>query len=180
MCKLYKYLLIYFIIILLFIFYLFRKYTIAWEDLKTNLKLEKLTHEKDIELNNLKQEFFTNISHDIRTPVTLILGSINRLVKGKNIEETMLNPIETIRKNGIKLVNLINELLDYRKFEFGKIKKGSICKNSRGPTKLTFFEDSIRKKKIRDQNKNFCMGVFGPPHFFFLIFCKKRLQRITL
>jgi len=113
---------IFYLLFILFIFYLFRKYTIAWEGLKTNLKLEKLTHEKDIELNNLKQEFFTNISHDIRTPVTLILGSINRLVKGKNIEETTLNPIETIRKNGIKLVNLINELLDYRKFEFGKIK----------------------------------------------------------
>ncbi|MGZ0017630.1 hybrid sensor histidine kinase/response regulator transcription factor [Yeosuana sp. AK3] len=112
-----------YILFALFTLYLFRRYTIAWEELKANLKLEKLTHEKDIELYNLKQQFFTNISHDIRTPVTLILGSINRLLKiNEVIDEEMLNPIETIKKNGNKLVNLVNELLDYRKFESGKIK----------------------------------------------------------
>ncbi|MFH6772360.1 hybrid sensor histidine kinase/response regulator transcription factor [Gaetbulibacter aestuarii] len=99
-------------------FYLFRKYILAWEQMKTNLKLEKLTHEKDVELYNLKQQFFTNISHDIRTPITLILASINRLVsKSEHLDEDLSNPVNTIKKNGNKLLKLINELLDFRKLE---------------------------------------------------------------
>lgn len=112
-----------YILFVLFILYLFRRYTISWEKLKANLRLEKLTHEKDIELYNLKQQFFTNISHDIRTPVTLIMGSINRLIRAnENVNKDMINTIETIKKNGNKLVDLVNELLDYRKFGSGKIK----------------------------------------------------------
>ncbi|WP_406684602.1 response regulator [Seonamhaeicola sp. MEBiC1930] len=112
-----------YVFVILLALYLFRKYTIAWEQLKTNLKLEKFTHEKDIELYNLKQQFFTNVSHDIRTPVTLILGAINGLLQGKEIiQDEQLNPINTIKKNGNKLVNLVNELLDHRKLEFNKVK----------------------------------------------------------
>ncbi|MDO5980805.1 hybrid sensor histidine kinase/response regulator transcription factor [Flavivirga spongiicola] len=107
---------------ILFAFYLFRKYIIAWEKMKSNLELERLTHEKDIELYNLKQQFFTNISHEIRTPVTLILGSINRLLQINTFkEEKQLNPVNTLTKNAKHLLNLVNELLDFRKLEHNKI-----------------------------------------------------------
>lgn len=104
--------------VLVFLFYLFRKYTIEWERLKTNLEFERLTHEKDKELYNLKQQFFTNISHEIRTPVTLILSSINRLFdKGEMLESRQLKSAHTIRKNSNLLLQLVNELLDIKKFE---------------------------------------------------------------
>lgn len=110
---------LYFILII-FTFYGFRKYIIAWEQMKTNLQLEKINHEKDIEIYELKQQFFTNISHDIRTPITLILGAVNRLVP--NNETTQLTPIETIKKNCNHLLQLLNELLDFRKLEQSKLK----------------------------------------------------------
>lgn len=112
---------IYFLLII-FTFYLFRKYIIAWEQMKTNLQLEKINHEKDIEIYDLKQEFFTNISHDIRTPITLILGAVNRLVPNENAENSQVSPIETIKKNCNHLLQLINELLDFRKLEQSKLK----------------------------------------------------------
>lgn len=103
--------------------YFFRKYIIAWEQMKTNLKLEKINHEKDIELYNLKQQFFTNISHDIRTPVTLILAAVNRITNNTEVKDNnQLNPINTIKKNCNHLVKLINELLDFRKLEQKKIR----------------------------------------------------------
>lgn len=109
-------------ILLVFLFYLFRRYTIAWERLKSNLEFEKLTHEKDNELYNLKQQFFTNISHEIRTPVTLILSSINRLFdKGELLESKQIKSAHTIRKNSNVLLQLVNELLDIRKFETNEI-----------------------------------------------------------
>lgn len=104
-------------------FYMFRKYIIVWEQMKTNLKLERINHEKDIELYNLKQQFFTNISHDIRTPVTLILGAINRIISSSEFKDTdRTSPINTIKKNCYLLINLINELLDFRKLEQKKLK----------------------------------------------------------
>ncbi|TYA84346.1 hybrid sensor histidine kinase/response regulator transcription factor [Seonamhaeicola marinus] len=104
-------------------FYVFRKYVVAWEQMKSKLELERLTHEKDIEVYNLKQEFFTNISHEIRTPVTLILASINRIINtDANEGGFKLNAISTLKKNSSHLLNLVNELLDFRKLEQNEIK----------------------------------------------------------
>ena len=109
-------------LVLLLLFYLSNKYTLAWERMKSNLAFEKLTHEKDTELYNLKQQFFTNISHEIRTPVTLILSSINRLFdKGELLESKQIKSAHTIRKNSNLLLQLVNELLDIRKFETNEI-----------------------------------------------------------
>ena len=108
--------------LIVLVFYLFRKYIIAWEQLKTNLHLEKFTHEKDIELHNLKQQFFTNISHEIRTPVTLILGSINRLLQVSDFKnEKQQNPVKTLKKSSTQLMKLIDELLDFRKLDYKDI-----------------------------------------------------------
>lgn len=110
-------------LLIILAFYVFRKYIIAWEKMKSNLELERLTHEKDIELYNLKQQFFTNISHEIRTPVTLILGAVNRLLQGDNLKlDTKLSPIHTLKKNSKHLLNLVNELLDFRKLEQSRIR----------------------------------------------------------
>ncbi len=103
--------------------YVFIKYVISWEKMKADLRFEKFSHEKDVELYNLKQDFFTNISHEIRTPVTLILGSINKLLKSNPYSgENQENPFSAITKNGEYLLNLVNELLDYRKMEGSQIK----------------------------------------------------------
>ncbi len=103
--------------------YVFIKYVVSWEKMKADLRFEKFSHEKDVELYNLKQDFFTNISHEIRTPVTLILGSINKLLKNNPYSgENQQNPFNAIIKNGEYLLNLVNELLDYRKMEGNQIK----------------------------------------------------------
>lgn len=105
-------------LIIIGLFYLFRKYTVAWERMKTNLKLERLTHEKDIELYNFKQQFFTNISHEIRTPVTLILSAVRKALGNSRIKNQKdKSSIESIERNSQHLLHLVNELLDFKKFE---------------------------------------------------------------
>lgn len=96
------------------LFYVFRKYIVAWEQMKANLKLERYTHEKDTELYNLKQQFFTNISHEIRTPVTLILNAVNRLKTLDNKDQTA---ITSAQKNGNHLLHLVHEMLDFKNLE---------------------------------------------------------------
>ncbi len=105
------------------LFYVLMKYIISWENMKADLRFEKFSHEKDLELYNLKQDFFTNISHEIRTPVTLILSSINKLLKNNELSVNQpQNPFGTIKKNGEYLLNLVNELLDFKKLEQQQIK----------------------------------------------------------
>jgi signal transduction histidine kinase/ligand-binding sensor domain-containing protein/DNA-binding response OmpR family regulator len=102
--------------------FLIRKYIIAWGKLKSSLELEKLTHDKDSELYNAKQLFFTNISHEIRTPVTLILSSINRLFDADKLKDNkQTKAAYTIRRNSNLLLRLVNELLDVRKLETNEI-----------------------------------------------------------
>lgn len=129
--------------------YIFIKYIISWEKMKADFRFEKFSHEKDIELYNLKQDFFTNISHEIRTPVTLILSSINKLLKSnESAEEYQQNPFGAIKKNGEYLLNLVNELLDYRKLEHHQIKlkvvKGNWVKFSQ-EIYLSFKEFAYQK-----------------------------------
>ncbi|TRZ44286.1 hybrid sensor histidine kinase/response regulator transcription factor [Robertkochia solimangrovi] len=107
-----------YVLLAVLLLYLFRKYTIAWERMKSNLLLEKMTHEKDNELSLQKQQFFTNVSHEIRTPVTLILNSVNRILESSKGKLKNTDPSTLIlKKNSEHLLQLVNELLDFRKLE---------------------------------------------------------------
>ena len=83
------------------------------------LSLEKEQFEKrQIEqLNHAKLLFFTNVSHEFRTPLTLIISHIDQLLQKAGIPPTIYNPILKIHKNAQQMKNLVSELLDFRKFE---------------------------------------------------------------
>ncbi|HSV87613.1 MAG TPA: response regulator [Bacteroidales bacterium] len=78
-------------------------------------------------LSNVKQRFFTNISHEFRTPLTLILGSIERLISmPANIEKRRLHQtFEIIQRNSNRILRLINQILEISKIETGKLKLNS-------------------------------------------------------
>jgi len=95
---------------------------------KTRIKLqESIKYEqeriKDIEnLNQLKLRFFTNISHEFRTPLTLILGQLEMLLQVRSFAPSVYNKILGIYNNSLQLGELITELLDFRKQEQGQMK----------------------------------------------------------
>lgn len=102
--------------------FLFQKYAREWEAMKSNLKLETLMRDKEKEIHNIKQRFFTNISHEIRTPVTLILGAANRLMESGGINKIHAKEIDVMHSSSRHLLHLINELLDFRRIETEGIK----------------------------------------------------------
>lgn len=102
----------------------FRKYTIITNSRKNQYLMEHFEKEKIEELSQLKLRFFTNISHEFRTPLTLIIGFIERL-KGHsaNISENDRQKYyQNIFRNSKVLLNLINQLMGFRKVEQGKMK----------------------------------------------------------
>lgn len=72
------------------------------------------TERKEMELNELKFKFFTNVSHDLRTPLTLILSPVESLLSEKT-DEHDVRRLTTIKRNANRLLYLVNQLLDMRK-----------------------------------------------------------------
>ncbi|MCI9845444.1 hybrid sensor histidine kinase/response regulator transcription factor [Flavobacterium pectinovorum] len=74
-------------------------------------------------LNNKKLQFFTNISHEFRTPLTLILNPLGDLIKNSSLElpESVLNKLKTIQKSSDRLSRLINELMDFNQLQFNQM-----------------------------------------------------------
>lgn len=113
--------LIYTIVTVSLLWYIIQNYKSRFK-LQESLKYEQ-KHNADIEtLNQSKFRFFTNISHEFRTPLTLIVGQVETLLQVQNFTPTIYNKILGIYKNSMQLRELISELLDFRKQEQGHMK----------------------------------------------------------
>ncbi len=97
-----------------------RQQIISRERLKGQAKLEHMELEKAREVDTLKTQFFSNISHEFRTPLTLILGPLERIrtmVSSREVKEGL----DVMHRNGQRLQRLINQLLDLSRLDSGRI-----------------------------------------------------------
>jgi signal transduction histidine kinase/ligand-binding sensor domain-containing protein/DNA-binding response OmpR family regulator len=110
--------LVYGVLILLAVAGIFRFY--LWRTkMKTTLEFERKDKERIEELNRAKLRFFTNVSHEFRTPLTLIIGQVETLLIQNGLNSKIHNKLTKIHKNTNHLLDLISELLDFRKQEQG-------------------------------------------------------------
>ena len=92
---------------------------------KRKAELERSQRKQNEELNNKKIQFFTNISHEFRTPLTLILNPLESLISDKhiiNLPSEIKNKHKIIHRNTKRLKRLIDELMDFRKMQFSELK----------------------------------------------------------
>jgi signal transduction histidine kinase/DNA-binding response OmpR family regulator/streptogramin lyase len=87
------------------------------EKLRQDLFLEYRESERNKEDNSAKLQFFTNISHEFRTPLTLILGPLQQILLNYNGPNAMYKKLLVIESSANHLLKLINRLMDFRKFE---------------------------------------------------------------
>ncbi len=107
---------IYFVIIG-FILYLAIKYYKRRLILKNTLELERRKTIDENALNDERLRFYTNITHELRTPLTLILGPLEDLVSDDKMPSVYKNKIKIIHESTLRLLNLINQILEFRKTE---------------------------------------------------------------
>ncbi|MFY0598968.1 MAG: response regulator [Cyclobacteriaceae bacterium] len=86
------------------------------------LKLEVQDKENIRKLNQHKLQFFTNISHEFMTPLTLILGSLETILNSENLAMRIARKLNLTYNNALRLKHLSGELLDFRKLEQGHLK----------------------------------------------------------
>ena len=85
--------------------------------LRSSLSLEKEKIQKQQELNEERLRFYTNITHELKTPLTLILGPLEDLQCDSRIQEEHMKKISLIHKSTIRLLNLVTQILEFRKTE---------------------------------------------------------------
>ncbi len=109
--------------VLLSIALLYRRWFLNRARLRNALEIERIEKEKVEEIDHMKSRFFANISHEFRTPLTLILGPIEDLMKRRTKKiELSRDLATTIHRNSKRLHGLINQLLDISKLETGSVK----------------------------------------------------------
>ncbi|MCF7561344.1 response regulator [Sabulilitoribacter multivorans] len=110
---------------------------------KTNKKLK--------EIDKLKSNFFANISHEFRTPLTLISAPIEKKLNSKKLNDTDQKDFEMVQRNSARLLNLVNQLLDLSKLESGSlklhVKQGNLTKLLKSIT--SSFSHLAEQKQIK-------------------------------
>jgi len=100
----------------------FRKLILGRAQLIHEARMEHLQREKTEEMYQMKLRFFTSISHEFRTPLTLILGPLHKIIKSLENDTRFSREIMTIRRNSDRLFRLIDQVIEFRKIETEKVK----------------------------------------------------------
>ncbi|NER17784.1 hybrid sensor histidine kinase/response regulator transcription factor [Spongiivirga citrea] len=138
-----------FFLLLFSIMYLYRKQV----DERNTFELERERRKQKVELQQQKLQFFTNISHEFRTPLTLIINPIKELMEldDSSFSKAISQKHQIIHKNAERLSRLINELMDFRKLQSKKLQLKVSQFNVIEHTKaiLSFFNEESKRRSIR-------------------------------
>ncbi len=124
--------------------------------LKNQLQLAEVDRKQEHDLTRFKTDLFTNISHEFRTPLTLILGPIDDLLRRNAVDAPVKKSIRMIQKQSKRLLRMVNQLLDFQKAEAGSLRlnagAGEVV--SFADEIFGLFKDEARRKQI-DYNFEF-------------------------
>jgi signal transduction histidine kinase len=98
----------------------FREFALRFELDQNRLKLEE-NNQKLKELDQIKSRFFANISHELRTPLTLLIAPLESLLQRFSLDAETKSLLATMHSNGMRLLKLINDLLDLVRLESGRM-----------------------------------------------------------
>lgn len=126
-------------------------YLVRLSERKQRRRIEQINTEKEKELYNSKIEFFTHIAHEIRTPLSLIVGPLEYMRGSEVIEKQYGDYLGIIEQNYQRLSTLVNQLLDFRKVDAGlyKLTYNTYSLQALLQKVVALFEISTRQKNIR-------------------------------
>ncbi len=101
---------VFYLILIVAVVYVSMRLVLKFNSLNNNIRVEK-------ELTNHKLRFFTNISHEFRTPLTLIRGAVENINRQKEIPAVIHKQVQILSRNSVMLTNLIDQLLEFRKLQ---------------------------------------------------------------
>ncbi len=156
------------------ILYRIRQYEMKRIKLKNQLKMEIVETDTLRKMDQMKSQFFANISHEFRTPLTLVLGQVES-VMSSDIDIKEKTKLQIANKNARRLLTLINQLLDLSKLEAGSMELHTGTYNMVSFLKSLFysFESLAESKNIRlqfESDHNNIAVLFDPDKFEIIIY----------
>jgi signal transduction histidine kinase/ligand-binding sensor domain-containing protein/DNA-binding response OmpR family regulator len=125
------YAILFYFAVIISLLLMFKRYALIPVEVKNKLLIQRIENEKKEELNQLKLAFFTNISHEFRTPLTLVVGPLEKMLKNTPGNSANRQQIELMLRNSKRLLMMVNQLMDFRKIDMDKmqlkLKQGDIC-----------------------------------------------------
>lgn len=139
---------------------LYRRFEMSKQELRNKLTLEQFQVEKEKEMTNLKLGFFTNVSHELRTPLTLILGPMEEIIGAHGPVSGLRDKVLLMHKQTRKLLDLVNQLLDFRKVESGHVPLRASYGNA-----MQFLADifAVFKQKAEERRLTYTLDVPDEP-----------------
>lgn len=131
--------LFYALLAILILYFIFR-ILYAFYKMRNKIVLEKQESE-------IKTRFFTNISHEIRTPLTMIVSPIENLIQNTSTPETVKKQLLLVSKNTRRLLNMVNQILDFQKMEQSPL---TVSKIAMGPFVENLYENYMNNAKLRN------------------------------
>jgi DNA-binding response OmpR family regulator/nitrogen-specific signal transduction histidine kinase len=137
-------------LILAGLFLLARRITLDRIHMRYEVKNQRQEAERAHSLEQLKTKFFTNVSHEFRTPLTLIISPLDKIINQTPDEENR-KQLNLVQRNARRLLSLVNQLLDFRKMEVQEINLHPAIGDIVGFSKdiSHSFMDIAEKKNIR-------------------------------
>lgn len=159
-------------VIMVIIMIMTRKVIQQREQMKFAIEQERREMQRVHELDVMKVKFFTNVSHEFRTPLTLILTPIERLVK-KTKDPELQAQFQVVYRNGKRLMNLVNQLLDFKKLEVHEIKLNA----SRGDL-VAFVRETVLSFSDLSEKKNIKLLFYSSADRIDTLFDHDKLEKI--
>lgn len=151
----------------------FRYLIIARTQYESNIKYERLERENLEKINKAKLRFFTNVSHEFRTPLTLILGPLENLGKTEFTDKFAKNQLNIIRNNTYRLLRLVNQLLDFRKTESGNMQLRAAEGNF-----VQFVKEVKLSFESEAESKQIDFGLHASSNIINLYFDRDQFEKI--
>jgi signal transduction histidine kinase len=154
----------------------FREFALRFELDENKRELEE-TNRKLVELDRLKSRFFANISHEMRTPLALLLSPLETLLQRyhRNLDDTTREMLLTMQNNGMRLLKLINDLLELIRLEAGRleIKSESLSVNE-------FFHGLASAVRQMAENKQIKIETNVSSELSAILTDRDKLEKIVL
>lgn len=139
---------------------------------KQLIEQERKEAEQLRNLDKMKIKFLTNLSHEFRTPISLITGPIDNILRQLD-EGRMSDQLKLVKRNGQRLLNLVNQLLDFRKME----EKEVTLQNTDGEF-ISFIEDVVSSFDDLAKQKKIDLGFTTDCDELYVSFDENKIERI--
>jgi signal transduction histidine kinase len=151
-----------------------REYNLRFE-LDQSKQLLEDSNQKLKELDQIKSRFFANISHELRTPLTLLIAPLENLLQRFRLDPETQELLATMHSNGMRLLKLINDLLDLVRLESGRMEV------KRDPLEVTEFVKGLASavRQVAD-DKRLRLETFVDPALGAILADRDKLEKIVL